>query len=190
MYCEYNYKWGNQMKKLLVTLSVLTLLTSAVHADPEVSPPAIASEVSNVSKLLKMGKKEDAVALLETVLTQDPYNLRALRLRGNIHFANSEFEQALEDFNTIVHLRPRSARPYFDRGIIYFAMENDEMAMDDIERAFAMNPQLVDHIDSRPTIASKIHEAREKAHAAKYQVRCKRGMINTKKGGGLITKHK
>lgn len=177
------------MRKLMMAVCTAVLTLSSVHADEATSQQTVNESLITANKFLRSSELDEALSVLNDVLEKDPSNIRALRLRGNVYFAKENYEMAMQDFDAIVDCHPRAARSYFDRGIVNFAMGNDELAMDDIEKAFALNPELAEHIESKPNFGQKIHEMREKAHTARFQVRHKGGVINTK-GGGLITKGK
>lgn len=177
------------MKKMIMVLCAAVVTTTGLSAADEAKNNTINERLSVANKHLKNHNLDEALATINAILEEEPQNSRALKLRANLHFTNENYEAALEDFDRVLHLNPRRARAYFDRGIVYFALGYDELAMDDIEKAFAINPELVKQIESKPNFGEKIHEIREKAHTAKFQVRHKGGIINTKKGG-LITKVK
>lgn len=175
------------MKKLALIIAAASLCVNFAFAE---GPQQVGQNIVQVvSKLIKSADYDTALTQLDTVFDKDPDNLLAIRLRGNVYFAEKNYDEAFEQFDRLVKRCPRGARGYFDRGIVQFARGNDNLAFDDIEKAFALNPHVIGNLETPQNFAKKIHDEREKAHVAKYQVRHKHGMINTKKGG-LITKLK
>lgn len=177
------------MKNLMMILCAAVMTTTGLYAADSTKQLTVNEKLAIANQHLKNQHLDDALQIINAVLEEEPQNSRALRLRANIHFANEDYEASLKDFDQVLKLNPRRARAHFERGIVNFALGYDELAMDDIENAFALNPELVQQIESKPNFGEKIHEMREKAHTAKFQVRHKGGNINTKKGG-LITKVK
>lgn len=179
------------MKHMYVAIIFSTLIFSNLSADEQVPEIRIESaQLSQANTFIKNRDYEQALTKLDSILLADPTNVKALRLRGNVYFEMENYEAALEDFSEVVKIMPRNAKAYFDRGVLYLAMKNDREAFDDIERAFVLNPKLAQSLESKPNIGEKIHALRERAHKAKFQVRHKNGVINVKKGGGLIMKNK
>ncbi len=177
------------MKTLMMILFAAVITTTGLFADDSAQQITVNEKLAIANNHLKNQNTDEALTIINTVIEEEPQNYRALRLRANIYFVNEDFEASLKDFDQVLQISPRRARSYFDRGIVNFALGYDELAMDDIEKAFALNPELVKHLESKPNFGEKIHDMREKAHTAKFQVRHKGGIINTKKGG-LITKFK
>jgi tetratricopeptide (TPR) repeat protein len=177
------------MRKMIMILCAAAMAFTSVYADESAKQVPLKEQLSIANNFLKNKQFDEAIDVLNDIVEENPLNTRALKLRGNAYFVTENYESSLRDFDALLQQNPRRARAHFDRGIVYFAMGFDELAMDDIENAFALNPDLIQQVESKPNFGQKIHEMREKTHTAKFQVRHKGGMINTKTGG-LITKTK
>ena len=62
-------------------------------------------------------------------------------VRGLKYFANREYDEAIEDFNTAIVLDSNNAGAYFNRGSAYFKKCEFAYAIVDFDMAIALDPQ-------------------------------------------------
>lgn len=151
------------MKKIITILYAAAVPFAVLSAD----------ESTNVDQKLGV-----ASALFEKKID----DTHALKLRGRDHFAKKDYKSSLGDLDEIIHQNPRDANAYFNRGIVYFAMGNDKLAMESIETSFALKPDLMMQLKSKPELAKKIREIRENSQKINGQVRHKNGSVKAHKG--------
>ncbi|MEC7839106.1 MAG: tetratricopeptide repeat protein [Chlamydiota bacterium] len=175
------------MKRIIGILAVSALTSLSSLSADVTTDVRTTTLIGRANKMLKDNNFKPAVSTLSVVLEESPENVRALRLRGNAHFAMENFSEALNDFSKIVQLQPKNARAYFERGVVHFAMGNDDLAGDDVEKAYVLNPEIEQILASKPGLGQKIRNLRLKSETSKAQVRHKSGLIDFK-FGGLITK--
>ena len=66
---------------------------------------------------------EEAIADFSRLIAADPTDVQSLTGRGHCFFATNQFEMALEDYRTVVHLRPDDAIAHCNAGDAYLKLE-------------------------------------------------------------------
>lgn len=69
-------------------------------------------------KLIKEGKLDQAIAILEKVLLSDPNNHRALYALGVCYFKNNNYDKAAELFEEVLFLDNQNYKAYYWYGIV------------------------------------------------------------------------
>lgn len=64
-------------------------------------------------------------------------------LRGRAYFRIALYQQALEDFNEVVHLIPNCADCYYNRGVTYSMLGQQSRAIEDYNEAIRLIPNFV-----------------------------------------------
>ncbi|HUX22276.1 MAG TPA: tetratricopeptide repeat protein [Spirochaetia bacterium] len=73
--------------------------------------------------------------------------------RGMAHFANADYELALEDFKSAIKTDPKNGKAFYYRGIIYRMNREYRKALRDFDRSLELNPYEFDTLLSR----SRVH---------------------------------
>src|SRR5262245_9626634 len=60
---------------------------------------------------------DDAQTAVDKCLAMDKDNVRALELRGFVHFMRGKFKESVADFDRQIKLRPKDANGHWQRGI-------------------------------------------------------------------------
>ena len=77
-------------------------------------------------------------------------------VRGLKYFANREYDEAIEDFNTAIALDSNNAGAYFNRGSAYFKKCEFANAIVDLDKAIALDPQNQSARDLREAAQRKL----------------------------------
>lgn len=88
----------------------------------------------------KQGRYEDAIALFDQLIEQDPNSASHYSNRGLMHFHNGQLERALADYNQAIQLDPQLAKVYNNRANCYAALGNRDAAIADYEIAIDLDP--------------------------------------------------
>ena len=71
-----------------------------------------ASIVAAVQAYIRAGKTAEAVAFLDGLIASDPADIRALGIRGNLHLASGELDQAEELYREILRIEPENGNAF------------------------------------------------------------------------------
>lgn len=88
---------------------------------------------------LKPSDPQRAGEMFSELLVQDPEYEPALLQRGLLRAAEEDFEDALRDFDTMIHLRPENAEAYALRARTLVALGERERALSDWERCIELD---------------------------------------------------
>ncbi|MCC5918634.1 MAG: tetratricopeptide repeat protein [Cryomorphaceae bacterium] len=86
-------------------------------------------------KLEKVGKYEEAIALLDKAIEKDPNNIYALINRGVDKSMLGDFQGAIEDYSIIIAFDPDNTLAYLNRGKNKKRLEDFQGAIEDFEKA-------------------------------------------------------
>lgn len=165
------------MKKLFCLFTLATISTFSLFSNENTSLNDFKHQFNHVSDLLKTDSKEKALELLDTILLNNPSNLKALFLRGDIHFSQNNYQAALDDFSKFIELQPENAKAYIKRSMIYFSIDDETHAYKDIQKAISFDPTIKDQIGV---------SFKDKKNTPGLHVRHKHGEVNIKNGTTLI----
>lgn len=98
-------------------------------------PPAVPS-----------GDWQRKIELLQSVLKDDPKNLKALIQLGDAYFDADRFDQAIEAYSKALELDPKNPDVRTDMGIMYRKKGNPVRAVAEFKKAAEDNPR---HVNSR-----------------------------------------
>ncbi len=90
--------------------------------------------------LRRLGKVQEALAVLNSALEQESQLVAALISRGMAHLHLGNPQKALADLDKALQLQPNNARAYLQRGVILAHMGRYEDAARDFEQAIELNP--------------------------------------------------
>ena len=86
---------------------------------------------------------KDGISLWSDVIRKYPVNSNAYYGRGLAYYNDSNFENALSDYNRAIELEPNFTDAYNARGAAYFKKRNFENAISDYNKALKLKPGLV-----------------------------------------------
>ena len=84
--------------------------------------------------LARMGRSDDALKRLASVLEKDAGNVKALLQRGQVWDIRHEHLKAIEDYSRVIDRELESAEAYLSRGRSYFELHQYSKAKDDFEK--------------------------------------------------------
>ena len=90
--------------------------------------------------LLETGNSAGAQELTENLLTDNPQDIRALRLASEIAYENEKYGEALAFLDRAAEFSAESAMVLLDRARLLWIAGKGEQALEDISRAKAMLP--------------------------------------------------
>ena len=94
------------------------------------------------SLLGELGERDQAVAIFDQVLRQDPDNVTALKERG-VNLANDgRLDEALRDLNRAAQLAPTDPWIFNHRGMVHFCRRDYAAAVADFSQAIQLRPDL------------------------------------------------
>lgn len=88
----------------------------------------------------QQGNYDQAIALLDVLITLDTGNASYYSNRGLLRFQAGYLEAAIQDYDMALQLNPRLASAYNNRGNYYAAQGQREKAIQDYDRAIDLNP--------------------------------------------------
>ena len=109
------------MKNKLLKIFIVCFIVGTVFI-----PSVKAQDEDNESPALKAamelsfkGKKEQAIQDIKNIIQQDGQNIQAHTCLGLIYFKNRQYDNALEEFTTVVTIKKESPMAYYFMGLIY-----------------------------------------------------------------------
>ena len=115
-------------------LVLAALLAGTVHAD-ETGEEMLAK----ARALLKDGKTDAGLTVLDKAIERDPKYLEALLVRASLREAMTQYEKSIEDFNRVAELTPKSAVVYDRRGGVRFKAGQIAESIADFDKAIALD---------------------------------------------------
>ncbi len=94
-------------------------------------------------KLADQGDFVEAIALLNQLIDNHPYNAVDYNNRGLVYFQSGQHQKALIDYNTAIQINPQLANVYNNRANYYAASGELMTALDDYDQALNLNPHYV-----------------------------------------------
>ncbi len=90
--------------------------------------------------------------VLNTLISKEPRNVQAYRLRSRVQRVLENYAEAIQDSNKAIALDPKFADEYANRAGSYTEMQQYEKAMADSNQAIALNPKLAGAYSARALI--------------------------------------
>lgn len=94
---------------------------------------------------MREGELEQAQAILEGILDDDPENIQALNAMGIISYVIDNNQDAIKYFSEVIKNHPNSTSGYLNRSYVYKYQDDLEKAIKDISKAISIegnNPSL------------------------------------------------
>lgn len=77
------------------------------------NPSSIAATMGLAKCYFRKGQKQRVAVLLQQILVQHDNDAEALLLRGRLHLANKENDQAIEDFESVISNNPSHVEAHY-----------------------------------------------------------------------------
>lgn len=125
------------------------------------------SQLILANSLLKNGRFDEAITLLDKAIESDKKNVGAYYLRGLAKMLSLRLRQAIPDFDKVIELAPNAAgieQVYNNRGQLHYLSGNQEKALADFNKSISINPKYAAAYTGRGNVLSNKGEL-EKALA-------------------------
>lgn len=145
------------MKKHAAPLAVVALAAAvaALVAGPFAAPAAAAQSgsrpsdrtatLAKVQELLDAERPEEALALVEPLLSENPQDAPALLARSTARFMLGEFEGGRTDLDRSLALDPKQRRAWLNRAALDLAGEDYAGALEAFKKAEVLDPRATDN---------------------------------------------
>ncbi|HKQ37312.1 MAG TPA: tetratricopeptide repeat protein, partial [Verrucomicrobiae bacterium] len=98
--------------------------------------------MSEISRKISEGKQDEAIAMLDKAVADDPKETKWLLARGRLHNAMDHTAKAIEDFNRVLTIETNSARAYHERGWAHFKLGQFDQSIADFDHFLKIRPEL------------------------------------------------
>ena len=119
---------------------------------------------------LSSGRTDSALKFANAILSKDPGNIAALRLRGTASLAAQEPTKAADTYRTILQSDPRDSSAHYYLGLSLLAQNNRQDAKGEFESALAISPKWADALARIVEIDVADHHVDEALAAAKQHI--------------------
>jgi lipoprotein NlpI len=106
------------------------------------APAAFGAEdlMRQISKKIMEGKREEALAMLDKAVADEPKELKWLLARGRLENTMNQPEKAIADFTRALNIDTNNARVYHERGTAYFKLGRIKESIADWDRFVQILP--------------------------------------------------
>ncbi len=150
--------WGtseNQLNRPAVADSVAGAGLARFPGDPDLL-------LIRGGALERMGRREEALTVYNTILETSPDNAQALFNASRIELESEKFEVAAGHLERLIHLTPGDAEAVVNLGIAYASLQRMDEAIEAFNKAITIDPVL-----PQPYInLATIHQQKGDLHAA------------------------
>lgn len=98
--------------------------------------------VVQAMKAAEEGQTIKALAMLDTVIANNPDFVEAWNKRATVYFMIGDYDRSLADIDKVLALEPRHFGALAGQGLIYNEQGKPEAAIRSLKRALAINPRL------------------------------------------------
>jgi KaiC/GvpD/RAD55 family RecA-like ATPase len=92
-------------------------------------------------ELHRQGKWGQALQMISEVLAKDPFNVRALMVKGDIYLDREKYQNALDTYDEITSHDPELDAAWVGKGEALLALEQKTRALECFRKALAINPK-------------------------------------------------
>jgi tetratricopeptide (TPR) repeat protein len=114
-------------------------------------------KLKNAISEINNGKMNDALQILNEIISKDGNNFEAYIYRGKAKRKLYDFQGALEDYNTAVTLYPERAEVYNNRAKLFYSVCSFRKALQDIKKANELYPESALILFNKGNIESKLN---------------------------------
>lgn len=176
-------EWYSFFKKIITASSFLTALSAV---------PAFADEISDVSKLLRIGQYAEALAKADAYLSQHPRDAQMRFMKGVILTEQNKAPEAIAIFTKLTEDFPELPEPHNNLAVLYAADGQFEKARVALDKAIRTNPAYATAYENLGDVHAKLaSQAYDKAlqldsknTVAKSKLTLVRSLVDTT--GGAI----
>jgi tetratricopeptide (TPR) repeat protein len=79
------------------------------------------------------------ITLMTNIITLDKNSVLGYQMRGNAYYELSKYEEALQDYNSVIELKNDDPEHFNDRGIAYYKLKKYDKAVEDYNRAIELD---------------------------------------------------
>ncbi|MBI1908558.1 MAG: tetratricopeptide repeat protein [Deltaproteobacteria bacterium] len=131
---------AHHVQKTLI-LAFCLLFTGCASMGRSPLQTAVADEMLEAKKMIRVGQYREAVDQLNMILQMNPNDEQAYFLRGVAHQSLEEFPAAVQDYETVIKKNPRSAKTYYNLGMIYaHKLDDPQRALVNLDRFLSLEP--------------------------------------------------
>lgn len=113
----------------------------AIHLDPNLTDSYFAERAKIKYSL---GRQDDAFGDVNHALELNPKSFHAYVVRGAIHSAKADFDNAIEDYTRAIELNsPELELTYYNRALAYIAQKKWNEAIRDFDEAIKLKPDFM-----------------------------------------------
>ena len=98
------------------------------------------------------GELEEAITYLSKGLEIEPYNSKALGLRGKVYWQQGSIEEAMDDFNKAIEMNTKDPEVFHLRGIGYASKRKLDDALEDLNKSLNINPDNPEVLKNRAKV--------------------------------------
>jgi len=91
-------------------------------------------------KLIENGSYQEAIDGLTELLKSDLYNTEALVWLAKAQYKLGQYNQAIDNYNSLINLLPNIADLYSDRGLCFHMAQDFQSALNDFNKAVELEP--------------------------------------------------
>lgn len=128
---------GNNSVKNMEFVNAIRHYDKAIELDPSYGEPYFVRAIVYLFR----GNVGQAIQDATKAIEMSPWDAsRFYVLRGVLYYQDSQYEQAFQDFNRAIALRPDYANAYIERGNYYRANDQYDEALWDYNKAIELDP--------------------------------------------------
>ena len=97
--------------------------------------------MSQISRKIMQGQRDEAMAMLDKAIADEPKEARWFMARGRLHSTMDQPEKAIADFNAVLSIT-NYARAYHERGWAHFKLGHFKDSVADFDQFLKLQPEL------------------------------------------------
>lgn len=98
-----------------------------------------------ISRKIVEGKRDEAMAMLNKAVADEPKEARWLLARGRLHNTMDQPEKAIEDFDRALNIETNNARAFHERGWAHFKLGQFNQSIADFDHFLKILPEQEPH---------------------------------------------
>ncbi len=130
----------------VVGVVVGVAMTVLYEDKPPAVPASIKTQGSTAPSQPVNAEAQKQIAILESIVKDDPKNLKALLELGNLYFDNDRFDPAIRAYSRALEIDPKNADARTDMGIMFRRKGEFDRAVTEFRKAAEDDPK---HVNSR-----------------------------------------
>ncbi len=130
----------------VVGVVVGVAMTVLYEDKPPAVPASIKTQGSTAPSQPVNAEAQKQIAILESIVKDDPKNLKALLELGNLYFDNDRFDPAIRAYSRALEIDPKNADARTDMGIMFRRKGEFDRAVTEFRKAAGDDPK---HVNSR-----------------------------------------